>query len=372
MNILYLSSSTVPSRAANSVQVVKMCDAMVRAGHAVRLFCRSPEAGAAELDRVRAQYGIGTELQLEPVRQPKGRFLGRALYARRVAKRAAPHLADTDLLYARDIYSLVALRNCGRPLIYEAHMPPANAFKRALQRRLFRRPDFLRLVTVSERLADYYRRMFPELHDKGVVVAPNGADTPASPAARADEEPRRSVGYVGQLHAHKGPALLLELARALPEVDFHVVGGAEADIRRWSALAPDNISFHGHVAQGELPAWYRSFKVVLAPYRRADSSARLHDDTEWGSPLKIFEYMAHGCCIVASDLPVIRELVGDNEAAALCGEDEPGEWAAKVTQLLQEPQRRAQLSAAAQRRFQANYTREARVQLVLALTGQTR
>ncbi|TVR35936.1 MAG: glycosyltransferase [Spirochaetaceae bacterium] len=370
MKILYLSSSTVPSRAANSVQVVKMCDAMVRAGHTVRLFCRPPEGGEAQLDAVRALYGIGRELQLEAVRQPKGRLFGRALYARRVAKRAAPYLADTDLLYARDMYSLAALRNCGRPLIYEAHMPPANAFKRALQRRLFRSPDFLRLVTVSERLADYYRAMFPELHGKSVVVAPNGADTPAS--AAANEEPRRSVGYVGQLHAHKGPALLLQLARALPEVDFHVVGGSEADIRRLRTHAPANLTFHGHVPQGELSAWYRSFKLVLAPYRRAAGSARLHDDTEWGSPLKIFEYMAHGCCIVASDLPVIRELVGDNEAAALCGEDAAGEWAAKVTELLQEPQRRAQLSAAAQRRFLAHYTREARVKRVLALSGHTR
>ena len=43
MKICYLSASLIPSRYANSVQVMKMCQAFVRNGHEVELYARQPE-----------------------------------------------------------------------------------------------------------------------------------------------------------------------------------------------------------------------------------------------------------------------------------------------------------------------------------------
>ena len=38
MRIVYLSSTLIPSRTANSIHVMKMCQALARAGHEVVLF----------------------------------------------------------------------------------------------------------------------------------------------------------------------------------------------------------------------------------------------------------------------------------------------------------------------------------------------
>ena len=170
---------------------------------------------------------------------------------------------------------------------------------------------------------------------------------------------------MGQLYRHKGPQLLIELARMRGDVDFHVVGGTEADIAYWRSRSTENVTFYGHVDQRELASFYRSFLVVLAPYRRDESVNQLKDDTEWGSPLKIFEYMSYGCCIVASDLPVIRELVGDNEAAILCAPDNTEQWAAAVRRLLENADERSSLSEAAYNRYETRYTREEKVRRVL-------
>ena len=44
---------------------------------------------------------------------------------------------------------------------------------------------------------------------------------------------------------------------------------------------------------------------------------------DWISPLKMFEYMAQGKAIVASDLPMLREVLRNGENALLCDSDDP-------------------------------------------------
>ena len=54
------------------------------------------------------------------------------------------------------------------------------------------------------------------------------------------------MGYVGNLYRGRGVELVVELARALPEVAFELVGGSEADLARWRAAGlPANLELHG-------------------------------------------------------------------------------------------------------------------------------
>ena len=63
--------------------------------------------------------------------------------------------------------------------------------------------------------------------------------------------------------------------------------------------------------------------------------------------MKLFEYMAHGRPIVASDLPAIREIVRPDVDAILCDPDEPDQWVATVDRLASDPALRARLGTAA-------------------------
>ncbi|SIQ32561.1 Glycosyltransferase involved in cell wall bisynthesis [Alkalispirochaeta americana] len=361
MRILYLSLSPIPSRAANSVQVVKNCAAMVQQGHQVTLFGAT---GGSE--PITDYYGVETPPEL--FRHPLGRvpLVSRSLFGRRTANQARTLLDQTDLIYGRDIYALLALGNTSQPQIYEAHMPPANATKRHLHRRLFSRKSFFRLITVSRALADYYRENFPELAHKEILVAPNGADLPHSIEVTGESSIRKpAVGYAGQLHAHKGPGLILSVARRMPGIPFHIVGGSPEDIQKWSAQAPKNVVFHGQVSQQELGKYYRTWPIFLAPYQESACKNPLRDDTIWGSPLKVFEYMAHGCCFIASDLPIIREIVGSG-SARLCNPSRPEEWEQTLRTLLEDPRQQDELSRTARKLFLERFTREARVRHILS------
>jgi Glycosyltransferase len=58
--------------------------------------------------------------------------------------------------------------------------------------------------------------------------------------------------------------------------------------------------------------------------------------TQFTSPLKLFEYMAAGRAIVASDLPSIREVVRDNDQALLVTPGRPEALAEAIEKLIED------------------------------------
>ena len=84
------------------------------------------------------------------------------------------------------------------------------------------------------------------------------------------------------------------------------------------------------------------------------------------SPLKLFEYMAHGLPIVSSDLPVLKEVLEDGRNALLCDPDDIESWISAITQLQHDKLLRRQLSLQARDDFEQNYTWEIRAAKALA------
>src|SRR3546814_10326815 len=61
MKIAYLSNSEIPSRAANSVHVMKMCQAFAQNGHRVTLYARKGQAHDGDVYRT---YGVSNSFEI--------------------------------------------------------------------------------------------------------------------------------------------------------------------------------------------------------------------------------------------------------------------------------------------------------------------
>jgi len=138
-------------------------------------------------------------------------------------------------------------------------------------------------------------------------------------------------------------ALLLELARRLPEVQFLWVGGREADVQDWrSRLQAEglaNIHLTGFVHNSQLPLYQAAADVLLMPYERAISGSSGGNSAAYASPMKMFEYMACRRPILSSDLPVIREVLSERNAVLLPPEA-PAAWAESLSSLLNDTSQR--------------------------------
>jgi glycosyltransferase involved in cell wall biosynthesis len=267
VDITYLSSSLIPSRAANSIHVMKMCQALAALGNRVVLYARQGDPTGIGADDF-AHYGV--ERCFRIVKCPRSRFqkfTGDLLYARQVASQVARR-PKPELFFARHIYSLARVAHSGVPIVFEAHTPPVNILQKWVEGAVYRRGNFSRLVVISHALAGEYRRLFPWLTEDKILVAPDAADPPGSIRSQPKsvspplvEWTARSgclqAGYVGHLYAGRGVDLIAAVARRLPEMDFHLVGGAEKDITRCKQTCSEaNVHFHGYLPHAALSAVY--------------------------------------------------------------------------------------------------------------------
>ena len=387
IKIAYLAQSSLISDSANSVHVMRMCDAFTRLGHGVALHAMQ---GTGDVDEVYDHYGVQERFAVRRyLPDASGMASGllalqRRLPAMRVGQ--IPNLclgwkpvkksveeAAPDLIYARNLDWLWGVRRHRAGFVLECHAPPVNALARWMTRRLVLRPNCRGLVVISQALKEIYLQMIPDIPRGRIIVAHDGADLPA---VRTGDYPtcggRPVVGYVGHLYAGRGGNLMLDLARRLPEAEFHFVGGRPEDIDRLKQSGkPENATFHGHMSPAQLPSFYGIFDIVLAPYqKRVSVHGNAGDTSAFMSPLKIFEYMAWAKPIVASDMPALQEILRDGENALLVAPDDVADWESAVRRLISEPALGKHLGANALRDLEDNYTWTRRAEIVLE-TAQT-
>jgi glycosyltransferase involved in cell wall biosynthesis len=351
VRILYLADIRFPLERANGIQTMETCHALASRGHTVTLVVR-PDTQSPARDPF-AYYALPTmgRLHIERVVVKGPAVLRRSTYVVRALGRGARR-GRQDLIFTRDL-ALASLvlrlpRAFRAPLVYESHgmadetaaalptlltgAPEASAAKRRRlarrEARVWKRADGY--VTITQGLADALTGRFGTR--TALAVAPDGTRSATDNANitdcanitdntathRTDPAGRFTVAYSGHLYPWKGVDLVIEAVAALPDARGLIIGGhpGEPDLARLSALAgrlhcAERITFTGLLLPRDARRRLQAADVVVLPNPASTISTR------FTSPLKLFEYMASGRPIVASDLPSIREVLRDGESAIL-------------------------------------------------------
>ena len=370
MRILYVSSSTAPSRAANSVHVMKMCQAMARRGHEVRLLTlKRPEHEAVGVEDVFQYYGVDRCFELRPKAFPvlPGRQLIYAVAAWWEAWRWGP-----DLVYGRYFPAMAVTGLTGFQVVWESHERAWDRswLAKVLASLLIKARGFRKLVVISDALKTMY--VDSGLIDGAEVVVAHDAADPGPTASNDDKGSPFCVGYVGGIYPGRGIEQVLACADRLPDVEFHFVGGTSNDMQRVLGVGrlASNVVCHGYLSPKEVPSIRAGFDVLLAPYQRKVAVwGGTGDTSAFMSPLKIFEYMASGRPMICSDLPVLREVLNEKNAV-LVEPDDVDAWAAAIASIRDDRSHGDALAQAALADFQANYTWETRAERILAACCQ--
>ena len=177
-----------------------------------------------------------------------------------------------------------------------------------------------RTVAVSEPVAEWVRH---HCGDPAVTVVPNGVNTQRiRPGAGSPEGQRPVVAFVGTLKPWHGVETLLR-ARTLARRDWEVriIGdGPEArnlrDFVRRTGLEED-VAFTGAVTPEQIPGLLAGCDLAAAPYPEA--AAR----DAYFSPLKVYEYLAAGLPVVASEIGQLPRILSDTDSGVLVPPSDP-------------------------------------------------
>jgi glycosyltransferase involved in cell wall biosynthesis len=324
---------------------------LAEAGYDVTIVCLAAQAGGSDLPasvnvQVRPPPGMGViPGSWNPFFAPRG---GLAVFRGRIAwliayvrglrawgRVAVATAGPVDVWHAHDLTGLAAIvPNLGRgvPVVFDSHelfletgtalrLPsPARWFLRAYERRLVNRTSAV--ITVNEALAAFLRRRFPT---QTVLAVHNCPDRWLPPTERPTVL-REAMGvsgdvpiilYHGALSAHRGVEQLMEalLEPGLERAHLALMGFGEMRDAFVRAAADARWGNRVHVLEPVRPAdllsWVASADVGAMPIQPATLNLRL------STPNKLFECLAAGTPVVASDFPAMREIVIDNPGGPL-------------------------------------------------------
>ena len=340
MKITYLFNGRLPTEKAHGIQIAKMCEAFADGGHEVKLLYPYRKNPTVNQD-IFSYYSIKNNFSFKEIKSQdfylpgfldkvaffiKNYFSAKALVSEALKESA-------DAYYVRDELEAYLLSKKNKNVIFECHRL---SNKRKLFYSYFKKVN-LKVVAISGGLKEDLVKF--GIRSSNILVARDGVDLKEFKVQMSKEDARNkffknihqeSFGrkkiavYVGHLYSWKGVRIFSEIAKHLSKINpnyiISVFGGTDEDINKLrkelksvsNKIHPNLVPMiyvQGRVPHKEVPYILKAADCAILTGNESDAIS-----AKYTSPLKMFEYMASGCPIVAQDLPSFREVLNDENS----------------------------------------------------------
>ncbi|RME01226.1 MAG: glycosyltransferase family 1 protein [Calditrichaeota bacterium] len=364
----------------STIKGIKLMEAIGQCGHEVKIYWRQETPGSGANATYRTNVREKLKKYLARYLHEANQLFKNFRYLReeqRILKAEKPDLLITRL----DAYvfsSMWLAKKMNIPVILEADSPVTYEL-RTFHKEYLTVPRLLETienynlrqadaaVVVSNVLADYFARR--RVRQDDYIVIPNGADTARfHPNISAAEVRQRFhlnnnivIGFIGSFHYWHGVENLIALFKPVLEqyerAKFLLVGeGGPLKPKLESYINTHQLSgrvcLTGHVPHDEVPKHIAAMDIVLAPYPDLPFF--------YYSPVKVYEYMACGKPVVASELGQITEAIEHGVSGFLVKPGDIAGYLQHLFRLMESPKLRQKLGQKAAETAAANFAWAAR------------
>ncbi|MCR4334661.1 MAG: glycosyltransferase [Patescibacteria group bacterium] len=315
MKLVYLANIGVPIGWAHSIQVVKMCEAFASIGFDVELVVPNRYTGIDEDPYV--YYGVQKNFKITKIPcidigkgSDKAIVYWLRLVSFFVLAKFYLFFKNVDVLYTRELLSSLFFNS----FVLELHNLPKVVSKKYIK--IWRKAK--KLVVITNILKN--KLIESGISEAKILVAPDGVPLEAFNISITKEEARKKLSlpidktivmYSGSDIQWKGLSVLRNISQYLSENCYVVFVGN---------IKGENNSkefFAGFQPYLKIPLWLKSADILMLTGNPKEDISKYYT-----SPLKMFEYMASGKPIVASDLPSFREILSEKNCIFVKSDDE--------------------------------------------------
>lgn len=205
------------------------------------------------------------------------------------------------------------------------------------------------IITVTENLRE--KLIMKGLSSLKIVTIPNSTDTATIEQEEKNAGEPFEILYTGTFVKIQNLRLLYETARKLSpdQFIFTLVGGNESELKENLNIIhkmgiENSVHLFPRMVPDKLKDFYKKAWIVVSP--------RIYGENE--IPMKIYDYMNYGKCILATDVQIHRNIL--NKDVAFLTDSDPQSWANAIKHLHNHPEQVRVLGQNAKQFFNANFS----------------
>lgn len=335
--LLYITESIIPNTNAEIIHVLKICDAFYSFGYNVTIL--SPYI-SENYSSIQKKYNLKGNFTIKSLFKKKFRlnFLLRVFYFFKIKKILSNK--KFEIILSRSVLTSLLLSICNISSLLEIHHHLSGVTGRIF--------DFLKKKNKIKnvKLILLHKNLIKIFNPDNYLIKYKVLDDAVNYEEfqiKSDKIFEKTCVYTGSFYKGKGVEIIEKIASKTPEIKYHLYGDKKFLGKR---DFPKNMFFFDYVTYDRVPLILSSYEVLLMPYNSiVKVRSNIKNVSNYMSPLKLFEYLACGKVILATDLKVYEHILKNDYNSYLFHENDIDSWANKILEIFQDTGKYSKLRA---------------------------
>ena len=326
--INYVTFSSIPSSLPSSLQIIKTCESLSKYKHDVTLI--KPGTGDKKIS-LKKYYGLKYNVNVKEFDSfnsfPRGfKFYMYCFYCFFYILNK-----KDSVTISRNYFICYLLILFKKKVILEIHhdIKIEGRITKFIIKYLnfLNKSNLINIVAITNSVKKLFTKKYNVKASK-ITVLPSGSSIRINLAPKLSYNKRLKIGYFGAISSSKGINTLIKLSKIDKENDYYIYGGSKLDINNIKKRNINkNLFLKESLPYAGLAKIMLNMDILTIPYtKRVTSAGGVDDISKYTSPLKLFDYLAVGKIIIASDLKVLREVISLKNAYFIKNYENVFEW----------------------------------------------
>ena len=326
--LVYIADFSLPNMSAYALHVLKMCDAFSELKYSVKLVIPYKSKKYSN-DKIKKEFLLKKKFDIISIFNKKKKFffLSRIFFTYKILDFL--NQKKNLIIYSRSIVPALILSYLKYNVILEIHTEMTGITKSFFKimniRSLY---NNLKIIVINKKLISLLN-----IDNKNCLVVDDAVDS-RDFKNLSKKVMLNTCFYSGSFVKGKGVELIKRIANKLPDFKFHLYGNLKTYANYQKKDFPPNMIFKGFITYNKLTKKIKNYKILLMPYQKKINVLIKNTNVEsYFSPLKMFDYMASGKIIIASNLKVYKHILKNKINSILINPNDINLWVSSIKEI---------------------------------------